>query len=123
MSSTPPAYPEQPQAYGPVPNHLIWAILVTAGSLIFCCLNCLSFLGVITGIVAIVFASQVNSKLSAGNRDAAIAASKNARTWCWITTGVLILAALISIVAIATVGVDGYMQYLEQAREQMEQRR
>ena len=124
MSSTPPSFPpEQSQAYGPVPNHLVWAILVTIGSLIFCCLNCLSFLGVITGIVAIVFASQVNSKLSAGNREAALAASRNAKTWCWVTTGVLILAALISIVAIATVGVDGYMQYLEQAREQMEHRR
>ena len=42
-----------------IPNYLVQAILVT----IFCCLP--------FGIVAIVFAAQVNSALAAGNYEAA----------------------------------------------------
>lgn len=63
-----------------VPNHLVGAILTT----IFCCQ--------IGGIVAIVYAAQVNSKLAAGDVPGAQAASKNAKTWITVNviTGVLI---------------------------------
>jgi hypothetical protein len=56
----------------PVPNYLVQAILVT----IFCCLP--------FGIVSIVYSSQVNSKLAAGDFEGAVAASNNARKWAWI---------------------------------------
>ena len=56
-----------------VPNYLVQAILCT----LFCCLP--------FGIVAIVFAAQVNGHLAAGNHQAAASASANARTWCWIS--------------------------------------
>ena len=59
-----------------VPNHLVWAILVT----IFCCLP--------FGIVSIVYAAQVNGKVAAGNIDAARLASDNAKMWAWISFGV-----------------------------------
>ena len=59
-----------------VPNHLVWAILVT----IFCCLP--------FGIVSIVYAAQVNTKLSAGDVDGARLASQNAKTWAWVAFGV-----------------------------------
>ena len=52
-----------------VPNYLVPAILTT----VFCCLP--------FGIVAIVYAAQVNSKLAAGDRAGAMAASKSAKTW------------------------------------------
>ena len=48
------------------------AILCT----VFCCQ--------VFGIVAIVFAAQVNSKLSAGDYQGAVSCSNSARTWCWI---------------------------------------
>ncbi len=54
-----------------IPNHLVWAILAT----LFCCLP--------FGIVAIVYAAQVNGHLAGGNVAAAQAASDSAKKWCW----------------------------------------
>ena len=59
-----------------VPNYLVQAILVT----IFCCLP--------FGIVAIVFAAQVNGKRKSGDYAGAIRVSENAKTWCWVSFGV-----------------------------------
>nr|WP_319572723.1 CD225/dispanin family protein [uncultured Draconibacterium sp.] len=61
----------QPQA--PPPNYLAFAIITT----LFC--------GKIFGIVAIVFAAQVNSYWNAGNYEAAQSASRNAKLWSWIS--------------------------------------
>jgi hypothetical protein len=58
-----------------VPNYLVFAILAT----LFCCLP--------LGIPAIVYASQVNSLVAAGNMQAARDASKKAKMWCWISFG------------------------------------
>ena len=58
-----------------VPNYLVFAILTT----VFCCLP--------TGIPAIVYAAQVNGKLQAGDLAGAQLASKNAKTWCWVSFG------------------------------------
>lgn len=86
QSYTPPPPASGPSAYGGarVPNYLVQSILVT-----FCC--CLPF-----GIVAIIFAAQVNSKLAAGDYAGAVAASNSARKWCWVAFGVgLLIQALI----------------------------
>lgn len=69
--------PSAPGATGPtgtapvanVPNHLVGAILAT----LFCCLP--------FGVVAIVFASQVNTKLAQGDVEGALKASKSAKNW------------------------------------------
>jgi len=115
MSSTPPSFPpEQQTSYGPVPNYLVWAILITIASLCLCCV-----VGTIPGIVAIVFASQVNSKLSAGDRAGAEQASKNAKLWCWITTGLCILGLFASI-GLKVAGYDN--AYWQNYIEQMQQR-
>ena len=116
--STPPSFPpDQPpqgtQAYGPVPNYMVWAILITIASVCLCCI-----VGTIPGIVAIVFASQVNSKLSAGDRAGAEQASKNAKLWCWITTGLCILGLLLSI-GMRIAGYDN--TYFQNIAEQMQQ--
>lgn len=58
-----------------VPNYLPQAILST----VFCCLP--------FGIVAIVYAAQVNSKLAAGDYEGAQSASKSAKLWSWISFG------------------------------------
>jgi hypothetical protein len=113
--STPPSFPpEQPTQYGHVPNYLVWAILITIASLCLCCI-----VGTIPGIVAIVFASQVNSKLSAGDRAGAEQASKNAKLWCWITTGLCILGLVLGIGMRMAGFNDSYWQtYFEQMQQQ-----
>jgi hypothetical protein len=58
-----------------VQNYLVPAILVT----IFCCLP--------AGIVAIVYAAQVNGKLAGGDVAGAMDSSKNAKTWCLVSAG------------------------------------
>lgn len=57
-------------------NFLVWAILST----ILCCLP--------FGVVAIVYASQVDSYWFAGDHEAARRSAKNARTWTWVSVGV-----------------------------------
>jgi hypothetical protein len=71
-----------------VPNYLIQAVLVT----LCCCLP--------GGVVAIVYAAQVNSKLATGDIPGAQAASRNAKLWCMISGGIGIAAALIYAVVV-----------------------
>ncbi len=73
----PPQQPPQPpqSSQQQVPNYLVQSILVT----LFCCLP--------LGVVAIIFAAQVNSQLSAGNYQAALDSSNKARLFCWISFG------------------------------------
>jgi hypothetical protein len=65
-----------PNAPAYVPNYLVQAILTT----IFCCTP--------FGIVAIIFAAQVNGKLAMGDYAGAVQTSKQAKMWCWVAFGV-----------------------------------
>jgi hypothetical protein len=73
----------------PVPNYLVWAILV----MLFCFLP--------TGIAAIVNASQVSSKLAAGDVAGATEASNKATMWTIISAVAGVLIALIVIAGMA----------------------
>ena len=77
-----------------VSNYLVFAILTT----VFCCLP--------TGIPAIIYASQVNTKLQLGDIAGAQAASNNAKMWCWISFG-LGLAMCIGYGRVAALGILG----------------
>lgn len=66
-----------------IPNHLVPAILVT-----ICC--CLPF-----GIVSIVYAAQVNGKISNGDLAGARRDSESAKTWAWISFGIGIPANIL----------------------------
>ena len=72
----------------------MWAILVTL----------LCFLP--TGIVAIVFASQVNTKLAAGDVAGAVEASNKAKTWTIVSAVVGVVLVVIVIAASAGTSTD-----------------
>jgi len=74
--------PAQP-AVQQIPNYLWQSIVVT----LCCCLP--------LGIVAIVFASQVNDKLRRGDIAGAMAASKNAKLFCLIALALGVVAMLV----------------------------
>jgi hypothetical protein len=74
-------YRDRPVEY--IPNYLVQAILCT----LFCCLP--------AGVVAIVYAAQVNGKLQAGDIRGARAASDTAKMWCWISFGVSLVAVIL----------------------------
>ncbi|MGH9556376.1 MAG: CD225/dispanin family protein [Terriglobales bacterium] len=81
--SAPPPAPGIPPAPQPqISNYLIPAIAVT----LCCCLP--------GGIVAIVYAAQVNTKLQAGDIAGAQAASNNAKLWCMISAAVGVVGAI-----------------------------
>lgn len=76
-----------------VPNYLTWAIIITVlGGLTLCCYG-VGVFALIPGIVAVVYATQVNSKLAAGDYNGAAKASNSAKTWCWVATGASVLVA------------------------------
>ena len=79
-----------------VPNYLVFAILVT----VFCCLP--------AGIVAIVYAAQVNGKLQAGDIAGAQQSSKNAKLWSWISAGVALFGSIAYILLIVLIGIGGH---------------
>jgi hypothetical protein len=68
---------------GPLPNYLVQAILAT----LFCCWP--------LGIVAIVKAANVNSINQRGTYAEALAASAEAKKWCWITFGCGLVAIVL----------------------------
>jgi hypothetical protein len=78
----PPQQPFQQQpSYRPpaqIQNYLVWAII----SVVLC---------IPTGVVALVFSTQVNSKLSTGDVAGATKASNNAKIWCIVSTGLGVL--------------------------------
>jgi hypothetical protein len=80
-------YPS-PQAGEPakIPNYLIPAII---GALL-CCLP--------TGIVSIIFSTQVNAKIAAGDTEGALASSKKAKLWMFISVGLGLLLWIIVII-------------------------
>ena len=84
--------PVQPQQ--DVSNYLVQSILVT----LFCCLP--------LGIVAIVFAAQVNGKLAGGDVAGAIDSSKKAKMFCWIALG-LGIVGMIAYFGMIALGIAG----------------
>lgn len=83
-------YPQHPPAQ-PIPDYMAWAVISTVFAVMCCCP-----IGLV-GIVAIVYASQVNTLVQHGHYSAAQRASDNAKIWCWITTIFAILGIPLTI--------------------------
>ena len=80
-----------------VPNHMVGAILTA----IFCCQ--------IGGIVAIVYAAQVNSKLASGDIEGARAASKTASTWIAVNIIIGLIGGLLYVIFAVVGALSGEM--------------
>ncbi len=80
----------------PVQNYLVFAVLAT----LFCCLP--------LGVVAILFATQVNTKLAQGDYFGAVKASNNARNFCLISAGVQAVIYLITIIIYVAYAIFAY---------------
>lgn len=88
---TPPSAGGAP---GSVPNYLVVAIIS-----LFCCMP--------LGIAAIIFATQVNGKVAAGDMAGALDASKKAKMFSFIAIGLGLAGILIYIIFIVlTVGLS-----------------
>lgn len=96
-------------------NNLVLAIV---GTVLGICSPCC--VGIIVGVVAIVFATQVDSKYNAGDYFGAEKAAKNTKILSYVAIGLGVLGFLYTIISILTVGMDAYTeQYkaiLENAR-------
>ena len=109
----PPAYgappPPPPPAYGApayagapvtqVPNNMSLAIVALVLGL--CCSG---LIGLATGIVAVVFASQVKNKAALGDVAGATESARKARLWSFITFGIAAVAIVIAVIYGATHG-------------------
>lgn len=111
MSYVPPPAPKAAPVNEPIPNHLAWAIIATVLATCLCCP-----VGLL-GIVAIVFAAKVNGLLQQGDIDGARRASANAKTWCWVATGLAIVGLLVNIYLFSSGGMAEYQQMIEQAQQ------
>jgi len=92
----PPFRPPMPS----IPNYLVWAILCT----LFCCMP--------FGIVAIIYAADVDGKLAMGDLAGAQTASDAARKWCWVSfwvdVGAIVLAVLGFVIFAVVIGVSSH---------------
>jgi hypothetical protein len=87
--------PPPPSAAAPtVPNNLVLAIVS-----IFCCWP--------LAIPAIIFATQVNSKVAAGDIAGAQESSKKAKTFSFIAIGLGVLAVLCYVLLFLVFGIGG----------------
>jgi hypothetical protein len=109
--NVPPPYPSEPQATANanIPNYLVWAIIITVVAFCLCCV-----VGAIPGVVAIVFATQVNSKLAQGDIAGAQRASANAKLWCWVTTGLAIFGLLLNIWSVMSGANEQWLEMMQQ---------
>lgn len=80
-----------PSVTGTVPNFLIPAIIS-----LFCCMP--------LGIVAVIFAAQVNGKVAAGDTAGAMESSKKAKMFSFIAIGLGLLLILCYIVFLIFIG-------------------
>jgi hypothetical protein len=103
--------PGAPARIADVPNYLVHSILLAVFSLLCCVSTCgFGIPALALAVVAIVFSTQVNSKLGANDVAGAQAASKNAKLFSWISFGLLMGAFVIYIILFFLGMVSNYWQ-------------
>jgi hypothetical protein len=75
-------------------------------------------IGLIVGIVSIVFSTQVNSKYDTGDYTGSASAAKTSRILAFVAIGLAVLGIIIAIIQVVISG--GWDAYLEQYQELLE---
>ena len=86
-------------------NNLVLAII---GTILGLCSPCC--IGTIVGIIAIVFANQVNTKHNIGDYTGAEQAAKNSKILAYVAIGLGVIGVIINVVMLITGGMDAYME-------------
>lgn len=94
-------------------NNLVLSIV---GTVLGLCSPCC--IGLILGIVAIVFSSQVDTKYNQGDYNAAIDSAKKAKTFAFIAIGLFVVGIIINIIMLLLGGMDSYMDWYKDILEQ-----
>jgi cytochrome c biogenesis protein CcdA len=94
-------------------NNLVLSIV---GTVLGLCSPCC--IGLILGIVAIVFSSQVDTKYNQGDYNAAIDSAKKAKTFALIAIGLFVVGIIINIIMLLLGGMDSYMDWYKDILEQ-----
>lgn len=95
--------PQPPPGEQPPPRYLEWALIVTILAVVPFC----SPIGIVAGIVALVYSGQVRPKWYAGDFAGAAAASRKTKIWAGVATGIEVLfvvGAAIYIIVDSTTG-------------------
>ncbi|HLH47525.1 MAG TPA: CD225/dispanin family protein, partial [Acidimicrobiales bacterium] len=87
-----------PALEGAIRTYRTQAIVLIVASVLF------GLFGLIGAIPAMVYASQVTQRLGIGDTAGAMAASRRARTWCWVGLGILVLTWIVLIALLASGG-------------------
>jgi|SRR5690606_3635503 len=98
----------------PPENNMTLAII---GTILGLCSPCC--IGLIVGIVAIVMASQVNTKFNAGDYAGAQSSAKNAKILAYVAIVIGGLGLIFNLISLAFMGTDGYMEMIENYQRQM----
>lgn len=86
-------------------NNLVIAIVSTVVGLCSpCCI------GLILGVIAIVFANQVNSKFNLGDYSGALQAAKNSKLLSYIALGITALYLVYIVFIVVTQGTDAFLE-------------
>lgn len=101
-------------------NSLVLSIVATVLNIFACCSFYIGILGIIVGIIAIVFASQVDSKYRAGDIYGAQSSAKNAKILSYISLAIALIGIVILIVLVVFIGTSP--AFLEEFQRQMELR-
>lgn len=95
-------------------NNLPLAIVGTV--LGFCSPCCI---GLILGVIAIVFSTQVDSKYNFGDYFGAENSAKNAKILSFIAIGLGVLGLIWSIIQLITLGTSGFFEHYQEYLEQI----
>lgn len=96
----PPAY--SAPAYGGAPAATMANNMGLAITALIVGLCCSGIFGLVTGILAVVFASQVNGKAAVGDVAGAAESARKARLFSLITFGIVVVSLVIGAILVAT---------------------